>query len=91
MNDPLAKENLRILVIEDNRAIHEDFRKILCPGDEANNGLTAVETALFDAPISIPKRLLFEVDSAYQGWEGLVLVQQAARTGRPYATKYSQF
>ena len=35
----------RLLVIDDNRAIHDDFRKILCPSSSAP--LDDLETALF--------------------------------------------
>ena len=40
------QNNRRILVIDDNRAIHDDFRKILCPADIAN-GLDDLEKDLF--------------------------------------------
>ena len=40
------KENRRILVIDDNPAIHEDFRKILCPVDsELVESLDATEAS----------------------------------------------
>ena len=31
MNNLPAEKNRRILIIDDNRAIHDDFRKILSP------------------------------------------------------------
>ncbi len=37
----------RILVIDDNRSIHDDFRKILAPVNTANDALEAAEAALF--------------------------------------------
>jgi CheY-like chemotaxis protein len=72
----------RILVIDDNRAIHHDFRMILCPSSSAP--LLELEAALFgphDTGLPPP---VFQVDSAYQGHEGLALLEGALREGRPY-------
>jgi signal transduction histidine kinase len=86
-----AGANRRILVVDDNRAIHEDFRKILCPA-AASASLDAMEAALFGgegkgAPASEPSAT-FEVDSAYQGLEGIERVRAAMREGRPYAVAF---
>ena len=86
-----AAANRRILVVDDNRAIHEDFRKILCPA-VASASLDAMEAALFGAedkggPASEPSAA-FEVDSAYQGLEGIERVREAVREGRPYAVAF---
>ena len=91
MNDPerLAIANHRILVIDDNPAIHEDFRKILGPsGESASADLDADEAALFgDAP-QASRQLSFEIDSAMQGREGLKMLESAMAEGRPYATAF---
>src|SRR5882724_9735961 len=90
MNKLNIVKNLRILVVDDNRAIHDDFRKILCGIPAAEGSLANAEAALFEstpAPASA-KRLEFEIDSAYQGQEGLALVEKAARDGRPYAMAF---
>ena len=69
--------NHRILVIDDNQAIHEDFRKILTPKKTAANDLAAAEALLFgDAPAQI-KLPEFQIDSAYQGQEGLALIEKS--------------
>ncbi len=89
MSTPLTEPNLRILVIDDNRAIHDDFRKILCQQEESKKtGLEDAEAALFDTPVKTSMRVPFELDSAYQGQEGLALLQQAADSGRPYAMAF---
>jgi two-component system cell cycle sensor histidine kinase/response regulator CckA len=72
----------RILVIDDNRAIHNDFRKILCPAVDGQ--LEQMETALFGRQETGVKPPVFEMDSAYQGQEGLALLEQAQKEGRPY-------
>lgn len=80
--------NRRLLVIDDNRAIHDDVRKILCPTQtEGASAMDALEAELLgDARRpSARDRIRFEVDSAYQGREGLALVEKACAEQRPYA------
>jgi PAS domain S-box-containing protein len=72
----------RILVIDDNRAIHSDFRKILCPA--VDDQLEDLEAALFGTQETGIKPPVFEMDSAFQGQEGLALLEQAQKEGRPY-------
>ncbi len=80
-------QNLRILVIDDNQAIHEDFRKILQAKD-GEESFDQARAALFgDSP---PVRALerFELDCADQGQAALTLVQLARNEGRPYAVAF---
>ena len=79
---PATKEkNRRILVIDDNRAIHDDFKKILQPEGPANT-LSQAEADIFgDAPASKPLNV-FTVDSAYQGEEGVVEAEQVGHAAR---------
>jgi two-component system, cell cycle sensor histidine kinase and response regulator CckA len=81
----MEKRNGRILIVDDNRSIHEDFRKILCGGNGAE--LEEMESALFSAPAA-SRRPEYEIDSAYQGQEGLALVKKAREEGRPYAVAF---
>jgi two-component system, cell cycle sensor histidine kinase and response regulator CckA len=83
-----VEKNLRILVIDDNRAVHEDFHKILCGYQDSDASLTAVEESLFDTPAESAKVPAFELDSAFQGEEGLAKVRAAAAAGRPYALAF---
>jgi CheY-like chemotaxis protein len=76
--------NRRILVVDDQSAIHEDFRKILCPAENTED-LSQLEDALFGTGTPPKHHIRFEIDSAYQGQEGLARVEQAHREGRPYA------
>ena len=86
-----ARSN-RVLVIDDNLAIHEDVRKILCPQNDPTAGrLGALEDELFSiGKSSAPKRGLptFVVDSAHQGQEGLACVTKALAEGRPYGMAF---
>jgi signal transduction histidine kinase/PleD family two-component response regulator len=84
------ERNNRVLVIDDNPAIHTDVRKILCPPiSEAAASFAALEDELLGG--SDQSRVpvaAFPVDSAYQGKEGLALVQKANAEGRPYAMAF---
>lgn len=78
------QSNRRILLVDDTDSIHEDFRKILAPGSVAPDF-----EALSDL-MGLPERPVwqFELDSAYQGQEGLALVQASVDAGNPYAMAF---
>jgi two-component system, NtrC family, sensor kinase len=80
-------QNRRILLVDDMPTIHEDFRKILVPQTAAKSALEAAKAALFDDEVKVAEAP-FELDSAYQGEEGLAKVQQALHAGRPYAMAF---
>lgn len=80
-------ENFRILIVDDNRAIHDDFRKILMAPDEIA-GAESMETALFGESAEAHHAVPFEIDSAYQGMDAIALVEQARAAGRPYALAF---
>lgn len=82
-------KNRRVLVIDDNHAIHADFRKILAPASPTAADLDAMEEALFGSSSAeaVPQAQ-FEVDSAFQGSEGIELVKKAFAEGRPYAMAF---
>ncbi len=88
MHNFLPEKNRRILIIDDNRAIHDDFRKILSPANVTRAALDAAETALFGEPTDLIRQISFDVDSAYQGEEGVLLVQKALEAGYPYALAF---
>ena len=73
--------NRRILIADDNAAIHDDFRKILTPNKTQapvveKNGVVATET---DA---------FEIEFAMQGSEAFEKVKRAEKDGRPFALAF---
>jgi len=82
------QKNHRILVIDDNRAIHEDFRKILLRPANLSNALAEVEEALFGDKATRFQLPAFEIDSAYQGREGLDLIEKSLRENHPYAMAF---
>ena len=73
----------RILIVDDNQAIHEDFRKIFCPA-EAGKALNATEAVLFGSAEDPEQDHGFELDFAFQGQEALTKVCAAWNEGRPY-------
>ena len=82
-----AGGNRRILVIDDNKAIHDDFKKILVKKSASDN-LAAAEAALFgdEGPkLEFPG---FEIDSAFQGREGLEMIEKSLAEKRPYAMAF---
>lgn len=79
--------NRRILVVDDNRAIHDDFKKILQPGAEAH-ALHEARALLFGGESMLKALGNFELDYADQGQSGLALVQLARQEGRPYAMAF---
>ena len=78
------QDHQRILIIDDNRAILNDFRKILGEPSSADFELQEAEAELFGTRRSV----WFEIDTASQGDEGLKMVQKANAAGRPYAMAF---
>ena len=86
-NAELTQGNRRILVVDDNRAIHEDFRKILL-ASARDRVIDETEAALFDEPQVDTPSASFEIDSAYQGEEAWDLVRKARTEQRSYAMAF---
>lgn len=76
----------RLLMIDDNPAIHEDYRKILTGCDDTQ--ISAAEAALFGERQSTVSRPTFDVDSAMQGRDGVELARRALAEGRPYSVAF---
>jgi CheY-like chemotaxis protein len=88
MNGVMNSPNRRILIIDDNRAIHEDFGKILGNGTADNTALAALEDELFGETSAIAVKEHFEICSAYQGRDGVDLVRNAENGGHPFALAF---
>jgi CheY-like chemotaxis protein len=93
MNNPTDKR--RILVIDDSEAIHTDFRRILNPEQRrGRDDLDLLEEALFGPTPSRGNTSAepeFEVDSAFQGQEGVAKVREALASGRPYTLVFLDY
>jgi len=78
----------RILVIDDNVAIHRDFRKILCP-ETISAELDDLDQAIFGPKSKPPPpKSEFVVDTVSQGQEGYEAVRRTLKVGRPYALTF---
>lgn len=75
-------------MVDDNRLIHADFRKILQP-EETRSHADLLEAQLFgeEPPASVTE-LVYELDAASQGEEALRRVAAACAEGRPYAVAF---
>ena len=80
--DPI---NRRVLVIDDNESIHDDFHKILDPPADTH-ALAALEADLFGG--SAKPRERFTLDSALQGEAGYRKVVAARAAGQPFALAF---
>jgi len=87
MTDNQMADNRRILVIDDNTSIHEDFKKILAPPVDSDS-LNQARAALFGEAPTLPTQVRYELDFASQGREGFGLVQNAQQMGNPYALAF---
>jgi diguanylate cyclase len=90
MSNAVPLANRRLLIIDDNAAIHLDFRKVL--GVQAEHGaqaaLDVLEANLFGDAVVAAARPNFEIDSAHQGQEGVAMAAQALAEGRPYSMAF---
>lgn len=88
----MSNRGFRILVVDDNRDIHEDFRKVLGRRD-TDDSLAQLEDQLFalegDGPAADSGKaiqsIVYEIDSAFQGTEAIQRDMEARLEGRPYA------
>ena len=81
----------RILIVDDNHSLHDDYRIILCRSQsEVLDDFSAMENDIFGEPDQVEGEdridsQEYEVDSAFQGIEAVQMVRKAAQEGRPYA------
>ncbi len=84
---PKAK---RILIVDDQGSIHEDFRKILGDGPPASEELANARSAFFGETESDTKASgsSFDLAFAQQGQLGIEMCERAKETGEPYAMAF---
>jgi diguanylate cyclase (GGDEF)-like protein len=83
MADSLLQEARRVLVIDDNEAIHADFRTILTRGG-GSSSLADDEAAIFGSSKQSFPQAHFKLDFAFQGQEGYEKVLASVASGNPY-------
>src|SRR5215831_1676696 len=75
------QHNRRVLIVDDQRAIHDDFRKLLAAAP-ASAAASLEQAILGESPLP---SVDYEIASAYQGEAGLEAVRHARAAGRPFA------
>ena len=85
MNEDNNVRHRRILVIDDNRSIHQDFSKIFATRSASEAAVAEAGAALFGDPADQAAGIEFQVDFAFQGQEGLARIRQAREEDYPYA------
>lgn len=76
-------------MIDDNVAIHGDFKKILGPKELELDAMDEMEASLFGTETPGPDvSKQFEIDFASQGQEGVEMVIKAKAEGRPYSLAF---
>lgn len=92
----MNEQPFKILTIDDNESIHDDYRKVLS-GVESNLQLAQTAEFLFgdssldDGAASITAGMydrIYDIDSALQGMEGLRMVEESLRNEQPYACAF---
>ena len=87
MHQTSTAVNRRILIIDDNPAIHEDYKKILAAHSDSSE-FDRLGAFVCDEEVLEVACVHFEIASAYQGQEGLELVERAVAERRPFALAF---
>ena len=89
MDNPRTPRNRRVLVIDDNIAIHQDFLKVLSAKAEDGAGaeFDALEAAILGTRAR-SEQPVFEVHSAHQGEQGVQMAEAAVQQGAPFAMAF---
>lgn len=87
----MPQQHFRIITIDDNEAIHDDYRKVLCASSE-DMKLTEATEFLFgetqEQRLSDSNTPIYQIDSALQGLRGLELVKKSVAENREYACAF---
>ncbi|MGV3531614.1 MAG: response regulator [Chthoniobacteraceae bacterium] len=81
-------ENQRVLIIDDNPAIHEDFRKVLMGSSDSEREVDAAAAMLFGSSPGMVESKRFELGFACSGQEGLDAVRKARDQSAPFAVAF---
>ena len=77
--------NHRLLVVDDNTSIHEDFRRILSPSDAGHSRLERDEAIIFGDSAAKSPKADYQLAFATQGEQAVSLVESAMDQGMPFA------
>jgi two-component system sensor histidine kinase/response regulator len=80
--------NLRILVVDDQESIREDFKKILTPAGAPAIALGSARAAFFGEPEKTVASPTFELATVSQGELAVELAERARREGKRFAMAF---
>jgi DNA-binding NtrC family response regulator len=80
-------KNNRILIIDDNKQIHLDFKKILLISKREESDLVKLEEAILGKEEKKEDET-FIIDCAFQGEDGLKKVKESLKKSEPYAVVF---
>ncbi len=87
MNEINNPDKKRILIIDDNTQIHQDFKKILLTLKGKESDLGKLEETLLGKEEE-HKLETYTIDCASQGKEGLKMVEESIKNNEPYAVAF---
>jgi two-component system, NtrC family, sensor kinase len=85
--DGTSQNAKRLLVVDDNPDIHDDFRKVLGQ-DSVSSSLVEAEAALLGQEPESTMGDHYELDCVSQGLDAVVLVERKARDGEHYCLAF---
>ena len=87
-NSTSTLNNRKILIIDDNESIHRDFQSILAP--EKNTKLDELEARILSESSNEPppEEIIFVLESAMQGAEGVKQVEAALEAKTPFSLAF---
>ncbi len=87
--------NRRILIVDDTKGIHEDFKKILASGSEATSDLASARAAFFgesppatSSQTSATAKNNYDLTFCFQGVEALEVTQESLNKHEPFAMAF---
>ena len=78
----------RVLIVDDNASIHDDFRKILVTDDESSAEMSDLEADLFGESPASPVAETIDLQHAHQGEDAIRMVAAARGEDRPFAVAF---
>ncbi len=86
--EPEVSKNLRILLVDDQAQLHDDYKKILALEDIGGAEFDSLEADFFGESETKAELPTYEIESAFQGEEAVEMVRQANADGKPFALAF---
>jgi diguanylate cyclase (GGDEF)-like protein len=85
--DKAQLPNRRVIVVDDNLAVLDDYRKVLSP-EHLQSPVDQLRAAVLGHRTGFEEEVPFEVQCVTQGQDGYHQVREAHQRGRPYAVAF---